>query len=98
MTISKRKSIAVAAILLLAGLMMSFLSPEWTVRRYIFLHGQLVTSVTTAVHKTGYTDVSYGELYVADGYIDRATGDEVDTFYLKRLGPFWYVSTAGSGP
>ncbi|RIX60498.1 hypothetical protein D3P08_02770 [Paenibacillus nanensis] len=57
-----------------------------------------VSSFTTNIANMERYDRTYGHLYNATGYTDRMTGDELGVFYLKKKGPFWVVSSVGSGP
>ncbi|MFD2745353.1 hypothetical protein ACFSTH_03355 [Paenibacillus yanchengensis] len=43
-------------------------------------------------------DKNYGYLYDVKGYKDWSTGEEIGTFYIKKVGPFWSVSSVGSAP
>lgn len=72
-------------------------SPEWAIRRYMFLHLHPVSAVTSDITDLGFFAMD-GHLYHATDYKDRATGEEISFFYLKKKGPFWYVASAGSGP
>lgn len=75
----------------------SFLSPELSIRRYMFFHLHPIQCFTADVKKMELVDREYGQLYDVRGYIDRMTGDEIGAFYLKKAGPFWYVGSAGTG-
>jgi hypothetical protein len=88
-------SIAAVIVLLWAA---SFLSPEWTIRRHILEHLQPINSLKADISTTGMVDPRYGYLYSVDGFMHRATGDELGAVYLKKTGIFWYVASAGTGP
>lgn len=94
-----RRKVAVAALLLVIALWAaSFFSPEWAIRRYMFLHLHPASAVTSDITDLGAHLPLDGRLYHATGYKDRATGGEISFFYLKKKGPFWHVASAGSGP
>lgn len=57
--------------------------------------GSVFTSNITDMKQNDY---QYGHLYDVSHYVDRATGDELGVFYLKKFGPFWIVSSVGTGP
>ncbi|MFC4099093.1 hypothetical protein [Paenibacillus xanthanilyticus] len=88
--------LAIAAIAALW--IVSFLSPELAIRRYMLLHLHPIDSLTATVANTERKDRAYGHLYDVRGYVDRATGDEIGVFYVKQAGPFWYVESVGTGP
>lgn len=94
----RRKIAVAAAVLVIALWAVSFFSPEWAIRRYMFLHLHPVSAVTTDITDTGLHYAIDGRLYHATGYKERATGGEISFFFLKKKGPFWYVASAGSGP
>ncbi|WP_169089884.1 hypothetical protein [Paenibacillus sp. PL91] len=99
-TIIKKKKIILisAAILVIAPLFLSSLSPEWTIRRHILASLQPINSLQAAITPMGVVDAEYGHLYNVSGYMSKATGDELGVVYLKELGPFWYVAGVGTGP
>jgi hypothetical protein len=76
----------------------SFLSPEISIRRYILLHLHPIQCFTVDVTKMDLEDRDYGHLYDVRGYTDHVTGNQIGAFYLKKAGPFWYVGSAGTGP
>jgi hypothetical protein len=43
-------------------------------------------------------DRHYGHWYDVTNYVDRATGDDLFVFYLRKFGPFWVVSSVGTAP
>ncbi|OBZ13842.1 hypothetical protein [Bacillus sp. FJAT-26390] len=95
----KKKNIFIgAAILVIASLFVSSFSPEWTIRRHILGSLQPINSLKAKITTLGRVDAEYGHLYNVSGFMNRATGDELGFFYLKKLGPFWYVASTGTGP
>ncbi|MGO4548484.1 hypothetical protein AB4Z29_27220 [Paenibacillus sp. 2TAB23] len=48
--------------------------------------------------KTEVVDAKYGNLYAVEGYMDRATGDELGVVYVKKRGAIWVVTSKGTGP
>lgn len=76
----------------------TYLSPELTIRRHLFTHLYLMESFTADVTKNGLEDLELGLLYEVRGYRDRATGDDISSFYVNRNGPFWTVTSSGTGP
>lgn len=94
---SKRIAIAAAAAIFILWAV-SFLSPEWTIRRHILEHLQPINSLNADIAATGIVDARYGYLYNVDGLMDKATGDELGAVYVKKAGVFWYVASTGTGP
>lgn len=94
----KRTICAVIIICIMVFGLISFLSPELTIRRYILFRLHPIRSITADVLNSGGFDQNYGYLYDVDGYKERNTGDEINVFYLKKYGPFWVVSSVGTGP
>ena len=56
------------------------------------------STVTSDITDLGVYLPLDGRLYHATDYRDRATGEEISFFYVKKTGPFWYVASTGSGP
>lgn len=99
MIIKKNKTIVIgAAILIFCLWCVSFLTPEWTIRRTILESLQPINSLKAEISTMGIVDAQYGYLYNVNGYMDRATGGELGFIYLKKLGPVWYVASKGTGP
>jgi|CeladaMinimDraft_18_1061708.scaffolds.fasta_scaffold02031_1 hypothetical protein len=95
----RKRTVVLAAVLLVVLLWAaSFFSPEGAIRRYMFLHLHPVSAFTSKITDLGVHFAINGHLYHATDYVDRATGEEIPFFYVKKDGPFWYVSSAGSGP
>lgn len=76
----------------------SSLIPELTIRRYLLFSLQPTSSITSELINKERYDREYGYLYLVDGYKDLVTKGEMNVFYLKKLGPFWRVSSVGTGP
>ncbi len=57
--------------------------------------GSVFTSKITDKHRY---DHQYGHLYDVTNFTDRVTGGGLSVFYLKKFGPFWIVSSVGTGP
>ncbi|WP_054025149.1 hypothetical protein [Bacillus sp. FJAT-28004] len=99
MILKKKKLILISvAIMVIFLWFLTFLSPEWTIRRHILTSLQPINSLTADITTMGRVDVEYGYLYNVSGYMHRPTGDELGVVYLKKLGPFWYVASVGTGP
>jgi hypothetical protein len=98
MTFRKRKVWLAAAVLIVLLWAASFFSPEWAIRRYMFLHFHPVSAFTSDIVDLGLEYPREGHLYHATDFRDRATGEEISFFYVKKYGPFRYVASAGSGP
>lgn len=95
----KKKLLIFGAIAIFVLWAASFLSPEWTIRRHILEHLQPINSLKADITNMDRTDAQYGHLYSVTGGIKyRATGGEMGAYYLKKIGIFWYVASAGSGP
>lgn len=96
----KRKSIVFIVVVALIILLWisSFFSPEGAIRRYMLLHLRPISAFTSKITDMERYDPQYGHLYDVSGYVDRMTRDEVNVFYVKKKGPFWYVSSVGSAP
>ncbi|TYP74504.1 hypothetical protein [Paenibacillus methanolicus] len=88
--------IAIGAVIVLG--LVSFLSPELAIRRYMLLHLHPIDCWTAGITNMEREDRVYGHLYDVRGFTDRATGGEMGVFYLKQTGPFWYVGSVGTGP
>lgn len=94
----KNKRFIYIVTILVALWIVSFMFPELTVRRYMITRFQPISAVTTNITNMERLDKRYGHLYNATNYKDWATGEELEVFYLKKFGPFWFVSSIGSGP
>lgn len=77
----------------------TFFVEELTVRRQIFVMGHPIAFITADIKKSNTIDPKYGQLFVVEGVMERATGGVISIFYVKKnkVGMF-YVSSAGSGP
>ncbi|MFD2114602.1 hypothetical protein [Paenibacillus yanchengensis] len=58
----------------------------------------MVSAFTLSISNMNQYDKNYGYLYDVKGYKDWSTGEEIGTFYIKKVGPFWSVSSVGSAP
>lgn len=88
--------IIIAGVLLAS--LISFLTPELAIRRYVFLHFKPIQSLTIEIHNMNRNDHTYGHLFDVKGYEDPQTKDELGVFYLKKYGFMWNVSSVGTGP
>ncbi|WP_144376724.1 hypothetical protein [Paenibacillus sp. FSL A5-0031] len=97
--LKKKKTIfIVVAIVVVFTWILTFLSPEWTIRRHILMSLQPINSLKADISTTSRVDEKYGHLYNVNGYMHYPTGDELGAVYLKKLGPLWYVASVGTGP
>lgn len=96
--IARRNKLIILVVILVGLWVTSFLFPELTIRRYILTRLHPITSFTAEITNKEKYDQTYGHMYDVNGYKDTITGDEISFFYLKKHGPFWTVSSAGSGP
>ena len=96
--IQKRTAINLAVILLVALWIVSFLSPQLTIRRYMLARLHPISTFTSDITNMERYDKDYGHLYDVTRYMDWRTKEEVFVFYLKKAGPFWIVSSVGTGP
>lgn len=94
----KKLVVTLTAIIVISIWIISFLSPEWTIRRHILEHLQPINSLKADISSMGIVDPEYGHLYNVTKFMDRQTGGEVGVIYLKKAGLFWYVASAGTGP
>jgi hypothetical protein len=78
--------------------LISFLSPNLTIQRYVFLHLHPISSINLNVNNMHHFDRDYGQLFDVTGYEDYQTKDEIGVFYLKKYWIFWVVSSVGTGP
>lgn len=76
----------------------SFLTPELTIRRYMLIRIHLGSVFTSNITDMKQYDRHYGHWYDVTNYVDRVTGDELFVFYLRKFGPFWVVSSVGTAP
>ncbi|GLX66755.1 hypothetical protein [Paenibacillus glycanilyticus] len=76
----------------------SFLSPQLTTRRYMLTSFHWGSVFTSKITDKNQFDRKYGHLYDVTGFVSRTTGDAISVFYLKQFGPFWIVSSVGTGP
>lgn len=56
------------------------------------------SAFTSQITDMNQYDRHYGHLYDVTHYKDRVTGGPMSVFYLKKFGPFWIVSSVGTGP
>jgi len=98
MKMRKRHVFIAAAIVVILLWMVSFFSPEGAIRRYMVLHLHPISAFTSKMTDMGRYDLQYGHLYDVSGYSARTTRDALSVFYVKKKGPFWYVSSVGSAP
>ncbi|MDQ0113960.1 hypothetical protein [Paenibacillus harenae] len=77
MRIRKRVIVIVSAAVIVLLWALSFLSPEWTIRRHILEHLQPINSLKAEISTLGKVDPEYGYLYNVDGLMDTTTGDEL---------------------
>jgi len=97
--ILKKKVILISvAVIVIFLWFLTFLSPEWTIRRHILMSLQPINSLKADISTTGRVDEKDGHLYNVIGYMHHPTGDELGAVYLKKLGPLWYVASVGTGP
>jgi len=94
----KRKAVIYTVLILLALWIVSLLNPELAIRRYMLIRLQPVSAIISNITNTERYDNQYGYLYNATNYEDWSTGEALEVFYLKKIGPFWFVSSVGSGP
>ncbi|ALS28116.1 hypothetical protein IJ21_27200 [Paenibacillus sp. 32O-W] len=94
-----KRTLLIIVVALLAALWIgSFCSPELAIRRYMLLRFHPISTFIAKISNMGSYDPEYGYLYDVKGYVDRTTGDDINVFYLKKNGPFWIVSSTGTGP
>lgn len=96
----RKKKIAatVCGVTLVVLWLISFLSPELAIRRYVFFHLRPIQSIQIDIHNMERLDREYGHLYNVNGYVNHQTKDELNVFYLKRHGMIWTVDSVGTGP
>lgn len=95
--VSKQKVLIIVIVFIILLWIISFFSPELSIRRYILFKLHPISSINANISNMGiYNDA--GHLYDVSGYKDWATGEDIYVFYLKKKGPFWVVTSTGSGP
>ena len=62
------------------------------------MRGAAVSAFTSDITYTGLHYAVDGRLYQATNYRDGAVNVEIPFFYVKNIGPFWFVADAASGP
>ncbi|MBB3154143.1 hypothetical protein FHS16_004219 [Paenibacillus endophyticus] len=98
MKIARRLIVWGIAALIVCLWCLTFTSAEWTIRRTILESLQPINSLKANIVKTEVVDAKYGNLYAVEGYMNRATGDELGVVYVKKRGAIWVVSSKGTGP
>ncbi|MDQ8736638.1 hypothetical protein [Paenibacillus sp. LHD-38] len=79
--ISKKRIIFISAAIVMIFLwLLTFLSPEWTIRRHILESLQPINSLKAEITTMGRVDAQYGHLYNVSGFMSRTTGDELGVF------------------
>jgi hypothetical protein len=96
--LQRRTITRIAIIIVVAMWIISFLSPELTIRRYMLTRLHLGSVFTSQITDMKQYDRHYGHWYDVTNYVDRATGGGLSVFYIRRFGPFWVVSTVGTAP
>ncbi|MFC4775214.1 hypothetical protein ACFO9Q_00265 [Paenibacillus sp. GCM10023252] len=98
---SRRRNLTITIaiiLLILAILVLGSLSPQFVIRSYMFTSLQPIHSFQSTITNLEREDPRYGHLYNATKFVDKQTGNQLEAFYLKKLGPFWRVASVGGAP